>query len=165
MITLNYEKEKEEVFGQLSQKKHVVLATSLEDRVTARSMSCIVLGEKICFQTDVQMLKYKQLQKNPRIALCADNIQIEGTARAVGHPFDKQNEPFRRAFKERYPHSYAMYTSLAEEEVMEITPSLFIVWKYMEDKPLRDYIDLTLRRAWREYYPIDKMARRDIPSD
>ena len=165
MITLDYEKAKEEVFGQLAQKKHVVLATSLEGRVTARSMSCVVLGEKICFQTDVQMLKYKQLQKNPQIALCVDNIQIEGTARAVGHPFDKQNEPFRKAFQKKFPHSYAMYTSLAGEEVVEITPRLFIVWKYIEEKPLRDYIDLTLKRAWREYYPIDEMARREIAAD
>lgn len=165
MTPLDYEKTKEDALCLLEKKKHLVAATSLNGRVTARSMSHVVLGEKVCFQTDVKMLKYRQLQENPRIALCIDNIQVEGTVRATGHPFDKRNEAFRKAFAEKYPHSYAMYTSLEGEEVVEITPTLVTLWKYIDDKPLRDYIDFTQERAWREYYPIDEMPRRELKTD
>lgn len=75
----------------LRSKKAAVLATSSSDRMTARSVSYIVLNSKIYFQTDKTFLKYKQIIKNPNAALCIDSVQIEGSAKIKEHPFDEEN--------------------------------------------------------------------------
>ena len=66
--------------------KKMVLSTSLQDHVTSRMMSVVQREGIFYFQTDSEMRKYKQLSGNPRVALCIENIQIEGLCREIGRP-------------------------------------------------------------------------------
>lgn len=55
----------------------MVLSTSLNDVVTSRMMSVVLINKKIYFQTDRTFRKYRQLKENPRVSLCVDNMQID----------------------------------------------------------------------------------------
>lgn len=155
-VDLNFERSKDEVMGLLKNNNVMVLATSSSDRVTARSVSCVVINSKIYFQTDKTFLKYEQIIKNPNAALCIDNIQIEGKAKIIGHPFNEENKTFIEEFKKVHNGSFIAYSHMENEVVIEIEPSLITIWKYEEGKPFRDFIDFTNKRAHREYYDNSK---------
>lgn len=151
-MNIDFEKLKGEVMGLLRNKDIMVLATSSNDRVTARSVSYIVLNSSIYFQTDKTFLKCKQIIINPNVALCIDNIQIEGSAKIKGHPFDEENRAFVEEFRKVHNGSFNAYSHMENEVVIEIEPISITLWKYEEGKPLRDFLDLRDKRAYREYY-------------
>lgn len=76
-------------------------------------MSIIVLDEKLYFQMDMTLRKYKQLKGNSNVLLCIDNIQIEGYCEEVGIPLE--NIAFSNAFKKYFLSSYTRYASLKNE--------------------------------------------------
>lgn len=47
-----------------------------------------MIEEKLYFQTDNTFKKYNQLKGNNKVALCIDNIQIEGECTELGHPLE-----------------------------------------------------------------------------
>ena len=141
-----------EFFNILGNQKVMVLATSYGDSVTARNMSCIILDKKIYFQTDTAFKKIKQIVMNPNVALCVDNIQIEGIAKIRKHPFDEENKEFVNAFKERYKGSYERYSHIKNEVVVEIEPTFVTLWKYKGSQPCRDFLDIKSNKAYRVIY-------------
>ena len=80
---MEFTKAYENFYKELGESKKMVLSTSLNDVVTSRMMSVVVIDKKIYFQTDKTFRKYNQLKENPRVSLCIDNIQIEGYCKQV----------------------------------------------------------------------------------
>ena len=74
----------------------MVLSTSENDIVSSRMMSVILMDGTFYFQTDCTFRKYRQISSNRNVALCIDNIQIEGICEELGHRPD--NEDFCRQF-------------------------------------------------------------------
>lgn len=58
---IDYNKLEKETFDNLDKKKHIVLATCLNDEPTARTVSYIILDNKIYFQTDIKFDKCMQI--------------------------------------------------------------------------------------------------------
>jgi general stress protein 26 len=90
-MILDFEEQRNDFINKLENSKIGILATSLNDKVTVRSMSIINIDENVLFQTDKRMEKCYQITNNENVALCIGNIQIEGIARIKGKA-DKQNE-------------------------------------------------------------------------
>ncbi len=155
-MQLDYNEALKSVHELLASKKVMVLATSLDNRVTARSMSCVFMDNKICLQTDSHFLKYHQMIVNPRVALAVDNIQVEGRATIKGHPLEEENRGFAGLFKEVHSSSYKSYSHMENEVVVEIAPTLITLWRYEAGKPFRDFVDITNKKANREYYDNSK---------
>lgn len=128
----------------------MTLATCAENRVTARVMSVIVYNGKFYCQTDENFLKYKQITKNPNVALCYKNYSIEGVCRCIGKPLDEKNIFFAKAFKKHFFASYKAYSALKTECLLEITPTLIYVWEYEFMKPYMEYWDFTNKEYKRE---------------
>ncbi len=63
-----------------------VLSTAENNIVSSRMMSIVQINGIFYFQTDKTFRKYRQLTQNRNVALCIDNIQIEGEAEEIGHP-------------------------------------------------------------------------------
>jgi general stress protein 26 len=153
MDMINYDILEEQFFKQLSNNKVIVLATCIENKVTARNMSCVMYNHKIYFQTDKLFLKTKQILENKCVALCVDNIQIEGDAKIIGHP-DEEPE-FSELYKRYFRTSYDTYSHLKNQIVIEVEPTFITLWKYADGhKPYRDFLDRTLHKAYREMYEI-----------
>lgn len=140
-------------FKELETKDHMVLATSANDRVTARNVSTIFMNGKIYFQTDVEFFKYNQITQNSNVALCESDLQIEGIAKAVGHPLEEHNKDFLKLFSKKQISSFEQYTYLPNEVVIEVTPKLIEMWAYENNRP---YIyNLNLEN--------DDFSKRDYP--
>jgi general stress protein 26 len=146
---------KEEIIGILEREKHIVLASCSDGRVTARTVSHVNAGLDIYLQTDKKFLKVEQIAKNPRVALCVGNLQIEGVAEFERHPSDPENAEFCSLYKQKHPQSFEMYSSMKNEIVIKVKPALAILWKYIDGKPCRDYLHVDENIAYREYYDTD----------
>jgi uncharacterized protein YdaL len=78
---LNFDKVKEEKIRFLEQNNTIVFATSLKNRVTAKTVCYASEGLTIIFFTGANLT---QIKANPKLALCLKNVSIEGTAKIVG---------------------------------------------------------------------------------
>jgi uncharacterized pyridoxamine 5'-phosphate oxidase family protein len=117
---------------------------------TARSMSVIVFNEKIYFQTGVNLLKYKQIAENNKVALSFDNVQIEGTANIIGKPLDEKNKEIMVKYKKHFKPAYNNYSHLEDEILIEVIIGKATIWKYdIKLKPYRIFIEK--ENTYKEY--------------
>ena len=154
-VILNVFEMENEILDLLEREKHLVLATCLGERVTARTMSHVNIGMDIFFQTDKRFLKVEQMVTNPKVALCVGNLQIEGIAELRGHPIDEESIEFTSLYKKKHPHSFDTYANIKHEIVVKVMPSLITLWKYVAGKPCRDYLNISEKIAYREYYKLE----------
>ncbi len=150
-MEIEYDVLKEEVIRFLDKHKILFLATSADDRVTARAMSCVHVGLEVYFQTSKKADKFAQLARNPNVALCAANIAIEGMATIGKHPLDPESEQFIKLYKEHHLGSFNAYSRLESNVVIRVDPTLVAFWKYDDgDKPYREILHVGEGRAERE---------------
>lgn len=74
------------LFKEIGNSQKMVLSTSLNNKVSSRMMSVIIINQCFYIQTDKTMNKYDQILNNPQVALCFANYQIEGISKIIGHP-------------------------------------------------------------------------------
>lgn len=151
-MDMNFKVLENEIYAKLNGKLIMVLATSYQNKVYARNMSCVVIDKKIYFQTDKTFAKFDQMLNNPNVALCVDNLQIEGVATLKKHPFDEENKRFLEVFKAYHKGSYEKYSQMKNEIVVEVKPTLITLWKYEDGQPCREYLNYTSNKAYREIY-------------
>jgi uncharacterized pyridoxamine 5'-phosphate oxidase family protein len=154
MAEISYDILKEEAIHFLDAQNYLVLATSSNNRVTVRTISCVNKGLIIYFQTDKNFLKVKQIKENPNVALCGANVQIEGIAKIRNHPHDTLNAELIELFKNKHVLAFNTYAHLKNQIVIEVEPKFITFWKYIDNKPLRDYLYVEKTKAEREYYDI-----------
>lgn len=130
--------------------KKMVLSTSWMAHVTSRMMSVVVIDGCLYFQTDRNFRKYEQLRKNTRVALCVDNIQIEGNCLELGRPLAVPafSELYARCFRS----SYDRYTALKDERVLKVIPEYIQRWAYDTSGPYLERFECTCRRYSRAAY-------------
>lgn len=128
-----FEDRIEAFFTDFGKSKKMVLSTSENDRVSSRMMSIVQIDGEFYFQTDKKMKKYRQLLANHQVALCIDNIQIEGFSEEIGHPLE--NLAFCSAFQECFKGSYDAYSSLKNERLFVVRPFYIERWIYKNGLP------------------------------
>jgi uncharacterized pyridoxamine 5'-phosphate oxidase family protein len=139
-------------FTRLGNAKKMVLATSENNKVTARNMSCVIVDGVIYFQTDKTFLKYRQISANPFVALCVDNIQIEGIAQSVGHPLNCENVAFAALFQQNYKGSFDTYSHLKNEVVITVKHQKITLWEYENGNPVRVVFDIPNQIYSKQFY-------------
>lgn len=149
-MEISYNELLEETIEALSKYKIWVLATSANDHVTARSMSIVNDGLTIYFQTHTSFIKYHQIEQNKHVALCHKNIQIEGEAIIRGNGFNGRNDTFLTLYQRDHAGSYRRYSKLEGQVVIEVVPKRVTYWKYIDDIPYKDILDLVNTQAVRE---------------
>ena len=77
---ITYQQAVDRMFEMLGDWKIMALASSLNDYVMVRNVSCLFYDEKIYFKTDKNFRKTKQLLENPQVAVCWSGVQVEGLA-------------------------------------------------------------------------------------
>ena len=120
--------------------RKMVLSTSENNRVSSRMMSVVQIDGIFYFQTDITFNKYHQIVSNHNVALCIDNIQIEGICEEIGHPLEFV--PFCDIFQECFRGSYDAYTSLKNERVFSIKPMYIERWIYEDGIPYIETFDV-----------------------
>lgn len=146
----------DQIFEQIGDHAKIVLATSnSNNRVSARNMCFIILNKKLYFQTDNTFRKYYDLKENNQVALCINNIQIEGICEELGHPLD--NVDFINKFKEYFISSFKAYSSLESERLFVINPTFIQKWSYIDDKPVIEQFNINQLTYVKKYYSKDKI--------
>lgn len=135
----DYDEASSSFWNSFGNGRHMVLSTAFCDRVSSRMMSVVNIDGCLYFQTFRTSRKYEQLKKNAHVALCCDNIQIEGSAEESGHPLD--NLAFCTAFREKYPSSYDYYTSLECEVLYRVRVSRIERWVYKDGRQFLEVFD------------------------
>lgn len=155
-MEINYNDLKKEIEIFFQKNQTFVLATSSEDKVSARAIECVNVGLNLMFETDKRSGKIYQIQKNPNIALCASNVQIEGIAKIGKHPLDESNRDFIQLYKKKHHYAYKLYSHLENSIVVSVEPKFITLWKNINGQPFRDFLFIEKNLAEREYYDISK---------
>lgn len=127
-------------FSDFGKGRKMVLSTSENNRVSSRMMSIIQIDRIFYFQTDIKMNKYHQIISNNNVALCIDNIQIEGMCEEKGHPL--KNTDFCNVFQECFKGSYDAYSSLKDERLFSVAPTYIERWVYKNGMPYIETFDI-----------------------
>ena len=120
--------------------RKMVLSTSENNRVSSRMMSVVQIDGAFYFQTDIKLRKYRQICANDNVALCIDNIQIEGKCTEIGHPLE--NPRFCEAFEKAFKGSYDAYSKLENERLFVIKPLYIERWVYKGRIPYIESFDV-----------------------
>jgi len=152
-MEISYEALQREILDILSEHKVWVLATADQRRVSARSMSIVNDGLHLYFQTDRDLLKCTQIEKNPRVALCRDNVSMEGSAEIKGSWQEFNCPAVLTLYQASHQGSFDTYGNMPGEVVIEVKLSLVTLWKYAGRKPYREFLYVTDKKAVRENYP------------
>lgn len=146
----NFEEEYKKFWNEFGGARKMVLSTSLKDHVTSRMMSIVAMDEKLYFQTDCTFRKYNQLNGNCNVALCADNIQMEGIATEIGHPTESVD--FCNAYKNSFSSSFARYSSLENERLFVVEPTFIEKWLYIDGVPYMETFDIKNKKYLLQQY-------------
>lgn len=138
---MDYKKMYQTVFDELGPCSKMVLATSVNDEVSARSMSIIIHQGRFYFQTSTTMDKTKEIAQNPRVALCSKGTSIMGVCKEIGKPSDKENAWFLDKFRTHFENAFMKYSHLEHERVYEIVPTKIKLWRPKGDLPGLIYLD------------------------
>jgi len=149
---MKYKEEIEKTLKVISEKKIMVLATSLNDNVYARNMSVVSIYDRVYFQTDREMNKIRQIENNNKVALCVDNIQITGEAEIIGTWED--NKKIKDKYVEKQAASYEKYKNIKKEIVIEVTMKEIEMWEYKDNKAYIVNIDLLRNEYFRKEYKL-----------
>jgi uncharacterized pyridoxamine 5'-phosphate oxidase family protein len=147
---LDYNRCIEEKSRFLGDNRHMVLATSLNDTVTARTIDYVSSGLDIIFLSWGHHMKIIQINGNPKVALCRDNVQIQGVAKVLGNPFDEKNKKYSILYSEKLPILFDNFADVPGMIFVKVTPTFFKTFISGKNRRL-EYIDLSLKKAfWKE---------------
>ena len=124
---------KQRMFDKLGNSKIMALATSANDYVMVRNVSCLFYNDRIYFKTDKNFRKTKQLFAHPQVAMCFNGVQVEGIAKNLGLVVDEPGRVFEKKYKEYLWGSYNAYSHEDTEILIEVTPQFVEVWDTDED--------------------------------
>ena len=130
---LTFEQAVSIMFDKLGVSKIMALASSVDDYVMVRNVSCLFYDEKIYFKTDKNFRKTQQLFKNPHVALCWSGVQIEGLAANRGLVVEEPGRRFEALYKKHLWGSYNKYSHEDTEIIIEVTPKFVEIWDTSED--------------------------------
>lgn len=130
---LSFEDAVSLMFEKLGDWKIMALASSVNDYVMVRNVSCLFYDNKVYFKTDKNFRKTKQLYENPQVALCWSGVQIEGIAENKGLVVEEPDRKFEKLYKEHLWGSYNKYSHEDTEIIIEVTPKYVEVWDTSED--------------------------------
>ncbi|MBR5229010.1 MAG: pyridoxamine 5'-phosphate oxidase family protein [Firmicutes bacterium] len=125
---LTFEQAVEIMFGKLKTHKIMALATSVNDKVMVRNMSCVFYDNLVWFKTDKNFRKTQQLYANPNVALCWSGVQIEGVAVNHGLVIDEPERKFEKLYEKYHDGSYNKYSHEETEILFSVEPKFVEVW-------------------------------------
>lgn len=130
---LSFEQAVELMFEKLGSDKIMALASSVNDYVMVRNVSCLFYDGRVWFKTDKNFRKTQQLYQNPRVALCWSGVQIEGIAQSKGLVVDEPGRKFETLYRKYLWGSYNKYSHEDTEILIEVTPKFVEIWDTSED--------------------------------
>ena len=152
---MEFKEAVEFLFEKLAPSKIMALASSVDNHVMVRNVSCLIYDDAIYFKTDKNFRKTKQLYENPRVALCFSGIQVEGVATIKGLVTEEPERKFEKLYQKYLWGSYNAYSHEDTEILVEVKPSFVEIWDTDEkNKAYQIFIDIDKKEV--EYKKYDE---------
>ena len=148
-MDINYSELENEILDALDKNSTWVLSTSFNNYVTSRTMSIVHIGLNLFFQTNRCYVKHEQMELNEQVALCYQNISIEGVVENIGDWSCDNNAEIMELYKEKHKGSFDFYGMLNGQTVYKVSPIKIKLWKYVNGKPIREVLFVREKRAER----------------
>ena len=137
-----YAERLNQVEAFLATKHAIALATSQHDRVTARTVTFASRGIEIYVLSLEGNAKLRQIEANPKIALCRDHIQIEGTAEILGTVGSEENAEVAGVFRAKYADAYERHIHHPRMVAIRVRPTRIGVFYIKDGRFLVDRLDI-----------------------
>ena len=152
---MEFKEAVEFLFEKLAPSKIMALASSVDNHVMVRNVSCLIYDDAIYFKTDKNFRKTKQLYENPRVALCFSGIQVEGVATIKGLVTEEPERKFEKLYQKYLWGSYNAYSHEVTEILVEVKPSFVEIWDTDEkNKAYQIFLDFDKKEV--EYKKDDE---------
>lgn len=149
---LDFVREKALVFEKIGVRNTMVLSTIHRSQVSSRMMCVVTDRGKLYMQTALEFRKCKDMELNSNVALCLQNIQIEGKVTDRFSWYDRRAETFRRLYQTHHPGSAMAYSKLMGNRIFEIEPTYMEMYCYEGKDVYLKFIDIISKRAWKKWY-------------
>jgi len=149
---LSYEEKRREFERFLASKESdvMVLATSHQHRVFARSVLVASRGVDLYVLTWRHSRKCMHIAGNAHVALCKDRVQIEATAEILGGLNEEKNRPYLDLVRGRFPEAAARWSRLPGMVVIKIHPIMVAIAGSSGKGPTIEFLDLETHTAYAE---------------
>ena len=140
---MEFKEAVEFLFEKLAPSKIMALASSVDNHVMVRNVSCLIYDDAIYFKTDKNFRKTKQLYENPRVAT------IKGLVT------EEPERKFEKLYQKYLWGSYNAYSHEDTEILVEVKPSFVEIWDTDEkNKAYQIFIDFDKKEV--EYKKYDE---------
>ena len=149
---LDFEEKKKEVIKFLESKENetMVLATSYKERVLARNVLVASKGLDLYFFTWKHSRKCMQIEKNPKVALCKDRVQIEGVAEILGSLLDESIKEYTDIMRDKFPEAIKSWERRPGMVIVRVRPTVVVTGGSVDEPVSLDFLDLNSQRAYSE---------------
>lgn len=147
-MVIDYNRLEDEIFELLGDGSTMQLAIIGNHRVLTKNMNCLVYNRRIYFRSDEDFVSGDNMTDNPNVALSVNNVQMEGLA-SIKSDFDEEQEIAER-YRKLQNDTYDTCRTMCKPVLVEVEPTFITMWKYENGHPLRDYLDLRKKTAYRE---------------
>lgn len=149
---LDFEEKKKELIRFLESKKNktMVLATSYKERVLARNVLVVSDGLDLYFFTWGHSRKCMQIEKNPKVALCKDQVQIEGVAEILGNLLDESVKKYTDVMRGKFPEAIKSWERRPGMVILKVKPTLVVTGGSFDSEVYIDFLDLENEKAYSE---------------
>jgi general stress protein 26 len=127
---------------------HMSLATAQNDLATVRIVTYVNDGLNLYFITNQHSKKYIQINANPKVSACIDNVQIMGKAEVLGRPLDEKNKEYADIYRRKLPEIFLKYSSIPVMVLMRVEPSLFETWVRTPSRHYYEHLDINEKKAY-----------------
>jgi general stress protein 26 len=151
-IILDFEQTLQAKLNRLKSAGDMVLSTSLDNKVTSRMVTCACEGRTVVFLSWKHHTKCLQIAKNQHVALCYENLQIQGLADIMGSPFSENNKVYADLLKEKISGIYKRFSRYKGMVIVKIEITRIHSWEdwhQQEGSYVIDIVDLEKRTAYK----------------
>lgn len=150
---LDFNEAVKALWSKLGVSAIMQLAACADDRVTVRSVSCIMYDDAIMFKTDKNFDKTKLMLKSKSVAMCKYNINVEGTCENRGLVVDEPGRKFEQLYTEHLDGSYNAYSHVDSEILIAVKPKQVEIWDCDENNyAFQIFIDFVEKTAVKQWY-------------
>lgn len=148
MRELDFEKIREEKIKFFESHHTIILATSHNNKVTARTVTYATKELDFYFMSWDHHEKILQIKGNPNVALSRDNISIKGSAEILGDLSDEKSKEGVVVTKKKHPKEFKIFSQIPGMIMVKITPTYIKSWVRVDNKFFLEHLDLENKMAY-----------------
>ncbi|NHJ05403.1 MAG: pyridoxamine 5'-phosphate oxidase family protein [Candidatus Heimdallarchaeota archaeon] len=140
---LDFNEFKTQIIKTLNESRHIVLATSANNRVSTRTVSFANDDLVIYIISWDHNLKINQIKENPLVALCLNNIQIEGIAELINRPTDDKNNEIQNIYRKKFSEIFVnTFFKIPELITIKIVPNRIVKFENFHNRFFLQHMNL-----------------------